>query len=95
MNVDPAKLRDFAVRYTAGRCSQDAAREAVFHSPAGSLTINGGAAAVGRSAINEVAQSFMTAFPDMRVIMDDIFLLGDRAKYHWTLPPISVNGKVA
>lgn len=27
----------------------------------------------------------MTAFPDMRVIMDKLILQGDRAEYHWTL----------
>jgi hypothetical protein len=65
-------------------CSQDAAGVAAFYSP-GSLTVNGGAPAVGWSAITEVAQSFMTAFPDMRVVMDDIQVRGDGADYHWTL----------
>jgi hypothetical protein len=27
----------------------------------------------------------MTAFPDMRVIMDKVLVRGDRAEYHWTL----------
>jgi len=40
---------------------------------------------VGRSAITEVAQSFMTAFPDMRVAMDDIVMQDGLAHYHWTL----------
>jgi hypothetical protein len=31
-----------------------------------------------------VAQGFMTAFPDMKLFMDDIFIRGDRAEYHWT-----------
>jgi len=33
------KLRDFATRYTAAWCSQDAASVAAFFSPSGSLTI--------------------------------------------------------
>jgi len=85
MNIDLSELRDFAVRYTAAWCSQDAASVAAFYSPGGSLTVNGGAAAVGRVAIQTVAQSFMTAFPDLRVVMDDILVLGDRTNYHWTL----------
>ena len=41
--------------------------------------------AVGRNAITEVAQSFMTAFPDMCVVMDELLVHGDRIKYRWTL----------
>ncbi len=81
----PATLRDFALRYTAAWCSQDSASVAAFYSPDGSLSINDGAPAVGRSAITDVAQAFMTAFPDMRVLMDDLLVQGDRAVYHWTL----------
>ena len=78
-------LRDFASRYTAAWCSQDAASVAAFYSPRGSLTINGGTPSVGRVAITEAAQGFMTAFPDLMVYMDD--LLEDRGKviYKWTL----------
>jgi len=58
---------------------------AAFYSPNGSLGINGGAPAVGRSAITEVAQGFMTAFQDLQVLMDDLLVQGDIAVYHWTL----------
>ena len=85
MTSDPAKLRDLAQRYTAAWCSQDAASVAAFYSQSGSLSINGGAPAMGRSAITEVAQVFMTAFPDLRVLMDDLVVQGDGAVYHWTL----------
>ena len=51
---------DFAERYTAAWCSQDAASVAAFYSVDGSLSVNDGTPAVGRSAITEVAQSFMT-----------------------------------
>ena len=64
-----AMLRDFAMRYPAAWCGQDAANVAVHFSPEGLLTINHGTPAVGRSAITKAAQSFMTAFPDLRVIM--------------------------
>ena len=58
---------------------------AAFYSPSASLTINDGTPAVGRKEITDVAQAFMTAFPDMQVIMDDVLLLGEAAEYHWTL----------
>jgi uncharacterized protein (TIGR02246 family) len=78
-----AQLRDFARRYTAAWCSRDAASVAAFFAPNGSLSVNG-ALAAGRGAIAEVAQGFMTAFPDMELQMDDVLIEGDRATYHWT-----------
>jgi predicted ester cyclase len=83
MNAD--KLREFAERYTAAWCSQDAARVAAFFSPNGSLQVNDAARAMGRAAITAVAQSFMTAFPDLIVAMEDLIIKGDRAQHHWTL----------
>lgn len=80
-----ARLYEFAQRYTAAWCSQKAASVAAFFSREGSLSINDGPAAVGHEAITEVAQSFMTAFPDMRVLMDGIVVRGNRAVYPWTL----------
>lgn len=78
-------LRDFARRYTAAWCSQDAASVAAFFAEDGSLTINDGEPAIGRQAITADAQGFMTAFPDMIVVMDKLVVDGDRAVYHWTL----------
>jgi len=84
MMPEPAKLREFAARYTAAWCSQDPTSVAAFYSPAGSLSVNGGTPAVGRIAIAEVARGFMTAFPDLLLLMDDLVIQGDRAEYHWT-----------
>jgi steroid delta-isomerase-like uncharacterized protein len=83
MNAD--ELREFATRYTAAWCSQDAASVASFYAENGSLKINDGEASVGREAITEAAQDFMTAFPDMVVEMDDLRIEGEQAYYHWTL----------
>jgi SnoaL-like polyketide cyclase len=85
MQADVAELQKFADRYTAAWCSQAAATVAAFYSPRGSLRVNDGAPAVGRSAITQTAQSFMTAFPDLRVVMDDLRVQNDRMEYHWTL----------
>jgi predicted ester cyclase len=84
MTIDPQSLRDFAESYTAAWCSGDAASVAAFFAPNGSLRVNDDAA-VGREAITDVAQGFMAAFPDLKVLMDDLVVDGDRAVYRWTL----------
>ena len=58
---------------------------AAFFSPGASFTVNNGAPAVGWSEITELAQSFMTTFPDLQVVMDDVRVRADCAEYHWTL----------
>lgn len=85
MALEPDKLRDLAQQYTAAWCSQDPARVAAWYAPGGSLTINDGPASVGQAAITEAAASFMTAFPDMQVLMDDLLLEDRGIEYHWTL----------
>jgi uncharacterized protein (TIGR02246 family) len=83
--MDAAKLREFATRYTAAWCSQDAARVASFYAENGSLQINAGSPSNGREAIAAGAQGFMTAFPDMVVRMDALNLDDDHIEFHWTL----------
>lgn len=82
---DIDQLRAFAERYTEAWCSGQPERVAAHFAPDGSLTINDGEPAVGRAAITEAARSFMVAFPDLRVLMDDLRLDGGRAEYRWTL----------
>jgi nuclear transport factor 2 (NTF2) superfamily protein len=84
MVPEPAKLREFAAGYTAAWCSQDPARVAAFYSQDGSLSVNSGTPAVGRDAIAEVARGFMTVFPDLRLLKDDLVIQGGRPEYHWT-----------
>jgi predicted ester cyclase len=81
----PAELRDFAERYTAAWCSGNASSVAACYSTNGSLKINADDPAQGREAITVAAQSFMTAFPDLQVLMDDIVVQADRPVFHWTL----------
>jgi uncharacterized protein (TIGR02246 family) len=85
MDLDITRLRDMAARYTAAWCSQDPAQVAAFFAPDGSLRVNAGAPAVGRDAIAAVARGFMTAFPDLQVLMDDLVAAGGTAVYRWTL----------
>jgi hypothetical protein len=42
MISEPARLRDFAARYTAAWCSQNAPSVAACYAQDGSLTVNGG-----------------------------------------------------
>ncbi len=86
------ELRDFAARYTAAWCSRNPASVAAFFSEHGSLSVNDDPAAVGRPAVTQVANSFMTAFPDLRVAMDDLQTHGDEAVYHWTLTGTNTGG---
>ena len=79
------QLRDFARHYTEAWCSQNPARVAENYALDGSLTINDGPSSVGRAAITEAARSFMVAFPDMQVLMEDLLVRGENAEYHWTL----------
>jgi hypothetical protein len=85
MKTEPGELREFAARYTAAWCGQDARSVAAFFAPGGSLTVNGGAPAVGRAAIAALAESFMTAFPDLHLAMDKLMVKDGGAEYHWTL----------
>ena len=78
--LDKAKIiRALAEAYTAAWCSQNAARVASFYEDTGSLRVNDNPPAVGRTAITEVAQGFMTAFPDMKVSLDDVRMQDDGA----------------
>jgi hypothetical protein len=83
--LDLSQLRDFAARYTAAWCSHDPSAVAWFFSPNGSLTINNGRPSVGRPAIADAAQSFMSDFPDLHILMDDLQVDNHRVEYYWTL----------
>ena len=83
--LDALHMRDFAARYTAAWCSHDASHVASFFAVNGSLKINDGAPSVGRAAITEAAQSFMTDFPDLIIEMDGLEREEGRFIYRWTL----------
>jgi SnoaL-like polyketide cyclase len=85
MNPELAKLRDFATSYTAAWCGQNALSVAAHYSPEGGLSVNGSSPAVGRRAIADLVQGFMTAFPDLQVLLDDVSLERDGVVYSWTL----------
>lgn len=76
-------LTDLGTRYAAAWSSQNPAQLASFYADNGSLVVNGGPPATGRTAIAAKAQSFMTAFPDMVVKLERMDQLGDRPVFRW------------
>ena len=80
MAHDHDRVRDFARNYAEAWCSHDPARVADHYRPGGKITINGGEP----TEITEATQSFMTAFPDIRVFMDDLVFKDDVVEFHWT-----------
>ena len=79
------RLTDFAKRYGEAWSSQKAGSVAAFFSEQGSLKINDNPPSIGRAAITEAAQGFMTAFPDLHVSSDTIEEVGERVIFRWTL----------
>ena len=82
--MNQTELTDFGTRYAAAWSSQHPVSLASFYNENGSLTVNGSAASVGRTAITETARGFMTAFPDMVVKMDQVSQDGSHAIFRWT-----------
>ena len=79
------KLKEFANRYAKAWCSQNPENVAAFFADRDSISINNGPLAVGRAAIANEAQAFMTTFPDMVVTMDKVVQDEEGTKFHWTL----------
>ena len=66
--------------YTEAWCSHDPARVAAHYVPGGTIEINGGEPA----PIHDVAASFVAAFPDIEVVMDDLVVGDGVVEYRWT-----------
>jgi hypothetical protein len=79
------ELKRFAQHYAKAWCSQNPESVAAFFAERGSLRVNDGPPAIGRTAIAREAQTFMTAFPDMTVTFDKLEPQDDRTIFHWTL----------
>ena len=79
------ELKEFAQRYAKAWCSQNPESVAAFFAKNGSLSVNDGPPAVGRTAIASEAQAFMTTFPDMVVTFDKLEPQPNAIAFHWTL----------
>src|SRR5262249_52306444 len=60
--------------------SHDPARVAAHYAPGGMIAINDGEP----TEITEAARSFMDAFPDIEVFVDDVAFMDDIVEFHWT-----------
>jgi nuclear transport factor 2 (NTF2) superfamily protein len=80
MAHDERQIGELARSYTEAWCSHDPTRVASHYAPGGTIAINGGEAA----GIADVAESFITAFPDIEVSMDDLIVKDDVVEYRWT-----------
>jgi len=80
MAHDRRQIEELARSYTEGWCSRDAERVASHYAQGGTIAINGGEPA----PIAEVAESFIAAFPDIEVLMEDLVLKDDGVEYRWT-----------
>ena len=80
MAHDKARIRDFALSYTDAWCSHDPTRVADHFVSGGTIAINGG----DPTEVTEVARSFIAAFPDIQVFMDDVVFNDETVEYHWT-----------
>jgi nuclear transport factor 2 (NTF2) superfamily protein len=80
MALDQARVRDLARSYTNAWCSHDPARVAAHYVPGGTIAINDGEP----TEVTEVARSFISAFPDIEVFMDDLVFKDETVEYHWT-----------
>jgi nuclear transport factor 2 (NTF2) superfamily protein len=78
--VDAGPIAELAQRYTEAWCSRDAGRVASHYAPGATIAINGGEPA----GIEEVAASFIAAFPDITVYMDDLVVGDETVEYRWT-----------
>ena len=84
-NMENEKLLHFGKQYAAAWCSQQPDSVATYFSSTGSLSVNANTPAVGRQAIAKVAAGFMTAFPDIIVVMDSLITKPEATAFHWTL----------
>ena len=82
---DLDSLREFAEGFAAAWSSQNAASVAAFYSPRGTRSANGAAAYEGRTAIEVAVQQFMSPFPDLKITLDDVLVVGGHPEFHWTM----------
>ena len=76
---------DFGKKYATAWSGQNADAYSKYFASNASLKVNDNPPAVGREAIAELAQSYMTAFPDMIVALDSFPITQNGAEFHWTL----------
>ena len=77
-------MHEFAEKYTVAWNSKNPEQMASFYATDGMLIVNKGKPAVGRKQIAETAESYMEAFPDMKLTMDSLTAEKGTYRYYWT-----------
>ncbi len=77
-------IEAFAKGYNQAWCSQNPEFVAQFFAESGSLKVNDGEPAVGRTSIEKVVNGFMTAFPDLALTCDAVIHTEEGTEFHWT-----------
>jgi predicted ester cyclase len=80
MTHDRQQIEQLAREYTEAWCSRDPRKVAAHYATGGTIAING----LEPAPIEGVAESFVAAFPDIEVFIDDLVVRGDVVEYHWT-----------
>jgi len=78
-------LWDLAVRCAKAWSSQDPEGMAACYEETGQQSINNEPPAIGRKALAAVAASYMEAFPDLQISLDQLLVAGNAAFFVWTL----------
>jgi hypothetical protein len=81
---DHQKMLEFGQHYTDAWSAKQPKKMASFYAENGSLTVNEGSAAIGRKEIAATAQSYMEAFPDIKLTMDSLIVKENTYRYYWT-----------
>nr|CAP48504.1 putative integron gene cassette protein [uncultured bacterium] len=85
-STGPSKaLWELAVRCATAWSSGDPEGMASCYEETGRQSINNGPPAIGREALSEVATSYMVAFPDLQIALDQLLVAGDAAFFVWTV----------
>jgi len=79
------ELWRLAARCSRAWSSRDPDEMAACYEETGWQSINDGPRAEGRVALAKVASSYMDAFPDLNVSLDQLLTAGDSAFFVWTL----------
>jgi uncharacterized protein (TIGR02246 family) len=76
---------ELVLRASKAWSSQDPEGMAACYEESASLTINRGMPSTGRVELAATAASYMGAFPDLRVSVDQVLVAGNSAFWAWTL----------
>lgn len=80
-----AEANIFGERYAAAWSSGSPAKVCAMFAPDGSIAINGGPASHGPDGIGSVVQSWMDAFPDLRITCERMGREGEAWKWFWRM----------